>query len=411
MRWFDRDEAFDDIADGTRVVAGNACGTPTTLLAGIAAQAERVGSITLTCGLLLGEIPLESAVRSGALQVRSWHVHGALRQLYREGLIDYLPIRLLDIPDVVLRESDVALIRVGPADHDGYCSIGPSASFTIDAIDRARLVIAEVSEDMPRTHGDSAVHISRIDRFVRSEYPLPEHPQATPDAVATAIAQNVLSILPEGATLQLGIGAVPEALASAIARDGAPASFGLIGLVTDAMIPLVEQIAARTGVPVRAVELMGTAAFMRWAHNNAALEMRSSQHVHNPVELSAIPRLVSVNSAVAVDVRGQVIAESVRGSVIAGVGGSADFSEGAHLSAGGLRIIALASTTRSGATTIVAAHDRADTVTAPHHSVDAVVTEYGVAWLRGRTRRERAHALTGIAGPDHRDSLSTLVIH
>ncbi|WP_214105258.1 acetyl-CoA hydrolase/transferase family protein [Acrocarpospora catenulata] len=401
----DRDDVFHGTPARARVVVGNACGTPLTLLAALADHAERAGGVTLTAGLLFGDPPLEAAIRSGGLSLRSWHVHGALRSLHREGLIDYLPLRLLDVPDTVLRGADIALIRVGPPDADGYCSLGPSTSFAAEAAEHAALVIAEVSPDVPRTRGSSSVHVSRIDRFVRSETPMAEYAPAQPDPVSRTVARNVVELLPEGATVQLGIGSVTEGLAEELAPIAAARSLGLLGLVTTPMIPLVEAVTASGRGPVRAVELMGGPPFMAWADDNAMIEMCSSQQLHHPAVLAGVPTLVSVNSAVAVDLRGQVVSESVGGAVIAGVGGSADFSEGAHLSPGGLRVIALRSTTRNGVSTIVPAHQPADAVTAPHHSVDAVVTEHGVAWLRGRTSRERRRELIAVAAPEHREAL------
>jgi 4-hydroxybutyrate CoA-transferase len=399
-------DAFADLRPGTRVVAGNACGTPLTLLRALAARAEQVGQITLSAGLLLGDISLEPVLRSGRLALRSWHLHGDLRRLYREGLVDYLPLRLLDLADVVLRDIDVALIRVSPPDADGWCSVGPSATFARAAVERAALVIAEVSADVPRTCGDSSVHISAVDRFVQAEGAMAYYRPGAGDEVSLAVARNVMTLIPHEATVQLGIGTVPEALAAVLAEHADELSLGLLGLVTESMLPLVEAVCAGGRGPVQAIELMGGAALMSWADRNPMIEMRSSRELHNPLVLSAVPKLVSINSAVAVDLFGQVIAESVRGSVAAGVGGSADFSEGAHLSSEGLRITALKSTTRKGDSTIVVRHHVDDTVTAPHHSVDAVVTEHGVAALRGRTRRERQAALIAIAAPSHRDFLA-----
>jgi 4-hydroxybutyrate CoA-transferase len=404
--WSDPDEVLDDVPAGARVVAGNACGTPLTLLAALAERAERGTPVELNAGLLLGDPPLAPALRSGGLRLRSWHVHGALRGLYRDGVVDYVPIRLLDVADTLLAGADVALLRVGPPDAEGFCCMGPSTSFAEAAVERAAMTIAEVATDVPRTHGASRVHLSRIDRFVRSTVPMARHEAAPVDPASRAVAAHVKDLLPDGATLQLGIGAVPEALAGELASEAADRSLGLIGLVTDAMIPLAEAINAAGNGPVLSIELMGTPTLMAWADDNPMVEMRASGQLHHPVALARIPRLVSVNSAVAVDLRGQVVAESVRGSVIAGVGGSADFGEGAHLSPGGLRVIALRSTTRGGASTILPTHDPVDAVTTPHHSVDVVVTEHGVAWLRGRTQRERQQALVGVAAPEHRDALT-----
>lgn len=400
--------AFQDVGAGARVVAGNACGTPVTLLRGLARHAEQVGAVTLTAGIMLGDLTtLESAARSGAVRLRSWHIYGPVRHLAREGLVDYLPIRLFDLPETVLDHTDVALIRVGPPDASGYCSLGPSTSFALTAAERARMVIGEVGEDVPRTLGDSRLHVSRIHRLIHAETPTPEHRSVAPDDASDAVAHHVAGLVPDGATLQLGIGAIGEAVACALESSAADRALSMVGLVTDAMIPLAAAIIAAGRGPIRAIELMGGPAIMAFADDNPGILMRSSRVLHNPVELAKVPRLVSINSAIAVDLSGQAVAESVGGRVIAGVGGSADFAEGAHLSEGGMRIITLKSTTRSGASTIVAAHDPADTITAAQHSVDAVVTEHGVAWLRGRTRDERMRALVEVAAPEHREALAS----
>lgn len=408
--WTKRDAAFEAVDAGARVVVGNCCGTPTTLLDALAAHAERVGRIQVTAGILLGDLSrVVEAARSGALALRLWHVFGPLRALSREGLVDYLPIRLSDLPETVLDHSDIALIRVGPPDAAGNCSLGPSATFALAAVERVPLIIAEVDEDIPRTCGESTLHVSRIHRLIRTDAPLPVLPSATPDDLSMAVARNVASLVPDRSTLQLGIGSIGESVARELAPVAAARSLRLLGLVTDAMIPLVEAIAAAGNGPVHAIELIGTEMLMSFAHDNPDILMRSSRTLHDPITLSRVPRLISVNSAIAVDLRGQVAAESVRGDVIGAVGGSADFAEGAHLSQGGLRIIALASVTRRGTSTIVFAHDAADTVTAAHHSVDAVVTEHGVAWLKGRTRSERADALIAVAAPEHRGALTDVL--
>lgn len=405
--WTDGDGAFEGIAAGARVVVGNACGTPLTLLDALAAHARRAGPIEITAGILIGDIDrVVDAVRSGALRLRLWHVFGPLRALSREGLVDYLPIRLFDLPETVLDHADVALIRVGPPDEDGRCALGPSTTFAETAAERVPLVIAEVDDGIPRTHGDSTIHVSRIHRLVRAETGMPEFASAPPGRNALGVARHVARIIPDGATLQLGIGAIGEAVAGVLQESAASRSLRMLGLVTDAMLPLVEAIVDAGNGPVPVLELIGTSALMSFAHDNPGIVMRSSRMLHNPVELARVPRLVSVNSAIAVDLHGQVVAESVDGDVIAAVGGSADFAEGAHLSDGGLRIVAMTSVTRRGASTVVAAHDSADTITAAHHSVDAVVTEHGVAWLRGRTRGQRAEALISIAAPEHRAALA-----
>lgn len=399
-------DALADLVSGSRIVAGNACGTPLTLLRALGDRDPAAPRVTLTTGLTLGDPGLRPAVEAGTLGIRSWHVHGEVRAMHRDGLVDYLPLRLVDVPRVVLAHADIAFVRLGPPDTDGYCSLGPSASFTRDAIRRAGLVVAEIADDVPRTVGDSRVHVSEIDRFVASTVGMPRYEPSEPTAAAITVARLVGGLIPDGATVQLGIGAIGDALAAELSQTGAHRSLRLHGMLSDPMMPLVDAIAARGEAPVAAVELLGSAELMAWADGNSSIEMRDSQSIHHPAVIAGIPSFVSVNSAVAVDVRGQVVAETVRGGVISGVGGSADFSEGAHLSPGGLRIIALAATTAKGQSTIVAAHGAGDLVTAAHHSVDAVVTEHGVAWLRGRTSAERRTNLISVAAPEHRDALA-----
>jgi 4-hydroxybutyrate CoA-transferase len=399
------DAALADIPEGARIVAGNACGTPLTLLRALGRRAASAGSVTLTLGITLGEPQLADAARSGAVRLRAWHVHGELRGLFKEGLVDYVPLRLIDVPRVILDETDVALLRVGAPDERGYCSLGPSASYALDAVRRARLVIAEVADDVPRLRGDGEVHVSQLNRLVASDVPMAEYAPVAPTAVSAAVAANVAALIPDGSTVQLGIGAIGDAVAEELSRIGDAKSLRLHGMISDPMMPLVDAIAAAGGAPVVAVELLGSPALMAWADGNAALELRDSQRVHHPVAIADIGSFVSVNSAVAVDLAGQVVAETVRGGVISGVGGSADFAEGAHLSVGGMRVIALASTTARGDSTIVAAHAASDLITATHYNVDAVVTEHGIALLRGRGREERAAALRAIAAPAHREAL------
>lgn len=408
MDWTTPETVFEGLAAGARVVANNCCGTPTTLLGALNDHVTRTGTtVTLTSGLSFGDADLEPALRSGALRLRSWHVHGVQRRLARAGLVDYLPVRLGDVAEDVLPGTDVALVRVGPPDADGWCTFGPSASFSAALVEEAGTVLAEIADDLPTIPGAAAVHVSRIARAVRATGPAPDYRPAPPDELAAAVAAQVLGVLPEGAVLQFGIGVVGEALAQALAADGGAAtSFGLVGMVSDAMVPFVEQVVAAGRGPVQVVEAMGGPELMAWARDNPAIEMVSSRRIHNPLALAELAPFVSVNSAIAVDLAGQVVSESVGGALLAGIGGSFDFFEGAHLSRGGLRVIALRSTTARGDSTIVSRLPAADPVTIPRHSVDVVVTEHGVARFTGHTLAERREQLLAIAAPEHRARLA-----
>lgn len=400
-------EALHEAARNSVVVPGNACGTPVALLHELVRSSADAPGRHLIAGLLVDPPPFEDALRRGDLHLTSWHIAGEQRRLVREGLVSYLPGRLLDLPVTVMPRADVVLIRTTPPDQHGFVNAGPSTTYLDTILESRASIIAEVSDAVPPTFGMSRIPVERLAALVESDMPSPSYAPTAIDPVSAQIAARILEILPPGATLQLGIGVVPEALARTLAAHASELDLGLVGLVSEPMVDLVEAIARRSGTPIEAVELMGSESFMDWVRFNPAIEMRTSRHVHHPIALARTPRLVSVNSAVCVDLRGQIVAESVRGHVIAGVGGSCDFAEGAHLSPGGLRIIALRSTAKDGSSTVVSRHDPADTVSLAYHSVDVVVTEHGVAWLRGRTIEERREALVAIASPEHRGHLAS----
>jgi acyl-CoA hydrolase len=257
------------------------------------------------------------------------------------------------------------------------------------------MVVAEVDPDLPRTAGDSRVHLRDITYLVDSDEPTPYYPgPSRSDPRVEVIAGHVAELIPQGATVQLGFGAVTEAVGELLGSSDDPFRIRVLGMVTDQMIALAD---ASNGT-VLAVELMGGPELMKWANRNSRIEMTSSDRVHDPLFLSRTDKFISVNSAASVDLTGQVVSDSIGGRVVSGIGGSADFFEGAHLSDGGLRILALASTTARGLPTIGEEHPAGTQVTIPRHSVDVVVTEHGVAWLRGRTAGERREAMAAIAG-------------
>ena len=387
--------AFNGVGPGSRILAAPCCGAPVTLLRELGRHAGRTDGLELSTGLMFGELPFGEAVRGGRLRYRTWHPPAEGRALIREGLAEYLPLRASDVRRAVTGATDVLLLRVSPPDPDGWCSTGPSASFTRAAVDTARLVIAETDPDLPRTTGDSRVHVSEIDRRVAAEDPVSYYPgPSRADPRSETIARYVTDLIPDGATVQLGVGAVTETVGELLGKRGTASRIRFLGMLTEQMIALADA----SGEVALAVELMGGPALMEWADGNPRLEMASSDRVHDPAFLGRIDRFVSVNSAASVDLAGQAVSDTIGGRVVSGIGGSADFFEGAHLSAGGLRILALTSTTARGVPTIVPEHPAGAQVSIPQHSVDVVVTEHGVAWLRGRSVGERREALLAIAG-------------
>lgn len=398
------------IPDGAVVVASPGCGGPTTLLRGLA-EIGTPGRVSLYSGLQLDGYPFLPALAAGALTYTTWHVMGPIRDLVASGAVGYVPARASEIPGLLDEWSvDVALVRVSPPAPDGSYSLGPSVSYPLEAVRRARVVLAEVDPALPRTCGDSMVPADAITALVPSETPTPAYRPAVTGAEGTAIAEQVAALLPNDPVLQVGIGAVPEALVSILARGGA-GSVRFVGMGSDPMVDLFESGVCdrRATVPtpaVMAVELMGTDRLMSFAHQNPAIGLYPSGVGHAPGVLGTVERLVSVNGAVEIDLLGQVNSEVAGGRQLSGVGGSVDFAESAFRSDGGSRITVLSSVTSSGRSRIVPRLGTDSVVTVPRSMTDVVVTEYGVARLRGRTLAQRADALVAVAHPDHRDRLA-----
>lgn len=402
-------DALGRIPAGGHIIAGVCCGGPTSLLRGVAERSPGRQWL-LSTGLLLDDGGVYEAVGSGDLRLETWHVAGAGRELVERGLVDYVPIRASQLEKrIATWDVDAALVRVTPPDSDGWCSLGPSAGFALAAIKTARLCIAEVDETLPRTFGESRVHASALDVLVPSTTPTPMYRTSAPDDVSRAVARRVVALLPDRPVLQLGIGGVTEALVVALAEEGVD-GLRFVGMGMDAMVDIFEggllACPPDGGPAIESPDLVGTQRLMRFAHENPVVGVFPSSVAHSPQRLAELERLVSVNTAVEIDLSGQVNSEVVAGRQIAGIGGSIDFVEAATHSAGGMRIIALPSTTRSGdRSRIVPRLDANATVTIPRGMVDIVVTEHGIAHLEGKTLRQRAEALIDIASPQHRQAL------
>ena len=398
-------DALDRIPVGGRIIAGAYCGGPTSLLRAIAERSPGRGW-QLWTGLLLDDGGVYEAASSGDLRLATWHVAGAGRELAERGLIDYLPLRASQLEKCITAwDLDAALVRVTPPDSDGWCSLGPSAGYALTAIKTAKLCIAEVDEALPRTCGQSRVHVSALDVLVPSTTPTPAYRSPEPDDVSQAIARHVLTLLPDRPVLQVGIGGATEAVVTALAEERVD-RLRFVGMGIDAMVDLFEHGLLDGGLPaIESPDLLGTQRLMGFAEENPVVGVYPSSVAHSPRWLAQHQRLVSVNSAVEIDLSGQVNSEVVGGRQIAGIGGSIDFVEAATHSAGGRRVIALPSTTRDGRSRIVPRLDATGTVTIPRGMVDFVVTEHGIAQLEGKTLRERAEALIDVAAPQHRQPL------
>lgn len=387
-----------------RVLLPPGCAEPRTLVEEIVRQAPRLGPLTLMGGLLLGDYPFCAPAYRDTFRWATFHVMPPLREPLRHGQVDFLPLRYVDTLAAFGPggpwAADAVLVHAAPVDGEGLISLGVSTSYPLPLARTAPLVLAEVNHRMPRTAGDSALPLDRAAAWVETDRPLVPYPAPPVGDVERRIAAHVAELIPDAATVQIGIGSVPEALASALTgrRD-----LRLHSLLVDAMLPL---LAAGVVTGSRLGEIMGTEALFRFVHENPLVRMEPSSAIHDPRVVATLDRFVSVNSAIEVDLTGQVNAESVGDRQVAGIGGQFDFVAGACWAPGGRSVIALPSTGRGGeASRIVVRLPAGARVTTPRHLTDCVVTEFGRAELRGRSVDQRARALVAIAHPRFRESL------
>ncbi len=371
--------------------------------------------LDLYSGLIFFDSPLFEHL-SENVRLTTWHVSRPVQKLVANGAVAYLPQRLSEVPTTFGRNGsipvDAALIQTSPPDDRGYVSLGVTVSSAIDVAREAPIVIAEVNRQAPYTMGNSLLHVDEIDYLVDADYPLLQHREARePGEVEKAIAGLVAGLIPDGATLQMGIGAVPEALMFMLddKRDLGIHS----GLISDGFARLIERGVVtnkRKSIDVGktvGAEAMGSLDFYRYLHKNPQFHFDSVRYTHAIQVLIQIEGLVSINSALEVDLTGQVSSENLGGRQISGLGGQFDFVEGVLHGEGGISVVALPSTALRGTRSrIVAGLDPGSVVTTPRFCTEFVVTEHGVASLKGKTARERAQALTAIAHPDFRDALA-----
>ncbi|HZS33241.1 MAG TPA: acetyl-CoA hydrolase/transferase C-terminal domain-containing protein [Methylomirabilota bacterium] len=406
------EEAIGQLSRGMRVLLPPGCGEPTPLVEEIVRQSARLAPLTLMGGLRLGEYPFCAAEHRGRIRWVTFHMAPALREPLARGQVEFVPLRYHDAPwafgpDGPWR-ADAVLVQTAPPDPAGRLSLGVSTSYPLPVARTAPVVIAEVNHRMPRTLGDSTIPVDRVTAWVETDRPLVGYPSPQVGEVERRIAAHVAELVPDGATIQVGIGAAPEAAAVALSGHR---NLGIHSLLVDAMLPLIEG-GVVTGAPdrrgrsrIRLGEIMGTDPLFRWAHENPAVEMASSLDIHDPRAIAAIERFVSINSAIEIDLAGQVNAEAVGARQVAGIGGQFDFVAGAALG-GGRSVIALRSTGQGGEVSRLVARLAPGTpVTTPRHLVDWVVTEYGRAELRGKSEEQRARALLALAHPRFRADL------
>jgi acyl-CoA hydrolase len=412
MRMTSAAEAVAAITSGQRVFVQGAAATPNELLEALVARAGELRDVELIHLHTIGPARYADPAFARSFRVANLFVGENLRARVDEEHVDYLPCFLSEIPSLFRtrrRPLDVALVHVSPPDSHGYCSLGVSVDVARAAVDSAPLVIAQVNPRMPRVHGDGLIHASRIHLGVAVDVPLPDLAPKPPGEVELAVGRQVAGLVEDGAVLQLGIGAIPDAVCAALSNHRHLGlhtemwSDGALALLESGVIDNSRK-RIHTGRTVSGF-VMGSRRLYDFIDDNPSVLNLDIEYVNAPNVIARNDRVCAVNSAVEIDLTGQVCADSVGHRIISGVGGQMDFLRGAALSAGGKPILALTSRTKSGVPRIVPLLTEGAGVVTTRAHVHYVVTEHGVADLFGKTLRERAQALIGIAHPDDREGL------
>jgi acetyl-CoA hydrolase len=406
------DEALQVVQSHQRVFLTGNCSVPRFLLHALVERCRSLTDVEVVQVLTIGNSEYVTPEMEGHIRVNTLFISDDVRAAVNEGRADFTPSFLSEIPLLFRTQMpiDVALIHVSPPDEHGFCSFGIEVGVTKTAAEVANVVIAEVNPRMPRTLGDSFIHISKIDYMVEVDYALPEVHMADPSPIQTEIARHVATLIDNGSTLQTGIGGIPDAVLRFL---GDRSNLGIhTELFSDGVIELVElgviNNEAKTLHPGKIVAgfVLGTQHLYEFIHDNPIVEMHPTEYVNDPFRIAQNDKMVSINSAIEIDLTGQVCADSIGHRFYSGVGGQVDFVRGAGRSKGGKPIIALPSTTRDGKTSrIVWQLKPGAGVVTTRNDIHYVVTEFGIAYLRGKTIRERAQALINIAHPDFREEL------
>jgi acetyl-CoA hydrolase len=403
------------IQSGSRVYLGGGAGVPIALSRALTDRAADLRNVEIIHILTFADAPYTDPAYQDSFRVNALFIGPNVRTAVHEGRADFTPIFLSEIPDLFrdgILPIDVALIAVSPPDEHGFCSFGVEVGTTKPAAESARVVIAEVNRQMPRTLGDSFIHISRLHHIVEVDYPIPTAPRDISTPEQLEIGRYIADLIPDGATIQMGIGSIPDAVLQSLRNHK---ELGIhTELFSDGVIDLVERgvitCSRKTFHPGKIIVgfLFGTQALYDFVDNNPLIELHPTDYVNDPFNIARNEKMVAINSAVQIDLTGQVCADSIGTHFYSGVGGQVDFVRGAARSKGGLPIIAAQSTAQKGSTSrIVPTLYEGAGVTTSRNDVHVVVTEHGVAWLHGKTVRERAKALINIADPRFRDELTS----
>lgn len=413
------DEAVKAVQSGNRIFLTGNVSVPKMILAALVRRAPELRDVEICQALTVGPADYVAPEMQGHLRVNTMFISANVRKAVHEGRADFTPVLLSEFPLLFkngVLPVDVAMIHVSPPDEHGFCSLGVEVGLTKSAAESAKIIIAEVNEQMPRTLGDSFIHVSRLNHIIPVDYPISElHMTEEGDMeIVEKIAGHIADLIPDGATMQMGIGAIPDAVLKYLFHKK---DLGIhTELFAEGVIDLVEagvltnaRKTIHTGKIVAGF-ILGTQRLYKWVDDNPLIEFHRTEYVNDPFVIAQNDRMVAINSAIEIDLTGQVCADSIGPKLYSGVGGQLDFIYGASRSKGGVPIIAMPSTSVMRDGTVISKitpmlKQGAGVVTTRNH-VRFVVTEYGVAELYGKTIRQRAQNLINIAHPEFRDALT-----
>ncbi len=407
------------IRPGQRVFIGTGCGAPQELIQAMTKRAGQLTNVEIIQLITKGIAPYAEKRLSECFAINAFFISSNIRDVIQEGYGDYTPILLSDVPKLLdsgILPLDVALIQVTPPDESGKVSLGISVDIVRSAADNASLVIAEVNPNMPWTHGDTLIDVYDLDLLVPVEHPILERQVDPPNTVSRTIAKQVAALIPDGATIELGLGRVPgygriPQVVMDYLHDRKDIGFHT-EMISDTIMPLIESGAvtgARKSIDrgkITASFCMGTQKLYDFINDNPLFSFRPTEYINDPAVIGKLRRMVSVNMALEIDLTGQVCSDSVGGKFYSGIGGQIDFNRGASRSERGLAIVVIPSLSKdSNASRVVSTLQPGSGVVITRGTVHYVVTEYGVAFLHGKSIQERVMALISIAHPDFREKL------
>ncbi|MCG8387944.1 MAG: 4-hydroxybutyrate CoA-transferase [Cytophagales bacterium] len=405
-------EVLSSVKSGDNVFVHTAAAAPQALVNGLVERAPGLKDVNIYHLHTEGEAPYVNPEYEGIFNTNAFFIGANVRKAIREKRASYIPIFLSEVPSLFRRgiiNLDVAMISVSPPDKHGYCSLGVSVDASLAAIQEAKTVVAQINSHMPRTHGEGIIHISNIDHFIEEDAPIHEAHIANISEVEQAIGKNVVELVEDGATLQMGIGAIPNAVLSYL---GGHKNLGIhTEMFSDGILPLVEKGVINGSMKKKhpgkltATFAVGTKKLYDFMDDNPVVVMLDCSYVNDTAVIRKNPKVTAINSAIEIDLTGQICADSIGHYMYSGVGGQMDFIRGASLSPGGKAIIALPSVTRRGESRIVPSLKEGAGVVTTRAHVHYVVTEWGIANLYGKSLKQRRKLLIDIAHPDHREAL------